>query len=201
MSAPLWIFGYGSLVFRPAFPFLARHIAWLDGYERRFWQASTDHRGTPAAPGRVVTLVRRRDARCGGVAYLVAAADRERVLSYLDVREIGGYERLDISLRLGAGVEERGGLLRRVDDGASDGDHGMTVSALVYFAGPANPQYVGSGESADIIAIARTRIGPSGTNRDYVLQLAQALRSLQIDDPHVAEIAAGVVDGDVAADG
>ena len=73
MSRPLWIFGYGSLVWRPDIPHDERRPAWIRGFARRFWQGSTDHRGVPEAPGRVVTLVRDEAARCWGAAYRVAA--------------------------------------------------------------------------------------------------------------------------------
>jgi cation transport regulator ChaC len=71
MREALWIFGYGSLVWRPSFPFAERRGAWIDGFARRFWQGSTDHRGVPGAPGRVVTLEPDARARCFGVAYRV----------------------------------------------------------------------------------------------------------------------------------
>lgn len=84
-----WVFGYGSLIYKVDFPFQEREVATLRGWERRFWQGSHDHRGTPEAPGRVVTLVRAADALCRGVAYLV---DHE-VFDHLDHREKNGYER------------------------------------------------------------------------------------------------------------
>ena len=72
MREALWIFGYGSLVWRPSFPFAERRGAWIDGFARRFWQGSTDHRGVPGAPGRVVTLEHATGARCFGAAYRIS---------------------------------------------------------------------------------------------------------------------------------
>ena len=109
----LWIFGYGSLVWRPAFSHLRRRPAYIDGYARRFWQGSTDHRGVPGRPGRVVTLISDthgsvssesnfRAVRCWGTAYEVPVADPNGVLAGLDHRERGGYERLELEVLLGA---------------------------------------------------------------------------------------------------
>jgi len=75
---PLWIFGYGSLVWRPSFPHRERRPAILSGFARRFWQGSTDHRGVPGAPGRVVTLVAEAGAECWGMVYAVAGREVAR---------------------------------------------------------------------------------------------------------------------------
>ena len=82
-----WIFGYGSLLWRPGFRFAERQPAVLRGWMRRFWQASPDHRGAPEAPGRVVTLRRAADSSCWGMAFRVAGPDRADVLAALDHRE------------------------------------------------------------------------------------------------------------------
>lgn len=167
----MWIFGYGSLIFRPSFPFAERRDAWLSGFSRRFWQASPDHRGVPEAPGRVVTLVRDPAARTWGVAYRIATADVDDVLAHLDHREQNGYERHDVALETRAGE----------------------VGATLWLAGPDNPSWRGGEPAAAIAAIARRAVGPSGSNRDYVERLAAALRDAGERDEHVEEIHALVV--------
>lgn len=160
-NEPKWVFGYGSLIYKVDFPFLQRETARITGWKRRFWQGSHDHRGTPEAPGRVVTLVPARGVICKGIAYLV----EPRVFEHLDHREKNGYQRHDIEIVL---------------DGLQ-----TAVQGLLYVASPENPAFLGPApieELADHIASAH---GPSGSNRDYLLQLADALRTLEDEDPHV----------------
>lgn len=167
-TADVWVFGYGSLVWRPDFPFAERRPAFIRGWARRFWQGSTDHRGVPGAPGRVVTLVPQAGAECRGMAYLIAREEREAVLAHLDYREKGGY-RMDR-------------ILLHFADGSPPAE------GLVYHATPDNPNYLGP---AAPDAIARQVIasrGPSGPNVDYVLRLAEALRAIGAEDLHVFEI-------------
>ncbi len=169
-SAPRWIFGYGSLVWRPAFEHLEASPAMLRGFARRFWQGSTDHRGVPGAPGRVVTLVRDERAECVGVAYRVSESVWSDVIGALDHREKGGYERHEVTLSL---LPDRG-----------------AVDALVYVAGATNPNYLGPAESEAIVSQIAGARGPSGPNDEYLLRLEEALRALGADDPHVFELAA-----------
>ena len=82
-----WIFAYGSLIWRPDFAFVDRRRVHLPGFTRRFWQGSHDHRGTPDAPGRVVTLIQDEQASCHGMAYLI---NDEAVFRALDHREKNG---------------------------------------------------------------------------------------------------------------
>jgi cation transport protein ChaC len=162
-TAAVWVFGYGSLIWKADFPFLERRRAAIHGWERRFWQGSHDHRGTPEAPGRVVTLVSVPGQVCIGMAYQVTPD----VFAHLDHREKNGYARVETTLHF---------------------DDGSVAAGLVYVAPESNEAFLGPA-SEDQIAhqIARSH-GPSGTNRDYLLELAIALRSLGADDPHVFAI-------------
>lgn len=162
-AAQVWVFGYGSLIYKADFAYLERHPAAIEGWTRRFWQGSHDHRGTPDAPGRVVTLIAAHGARCHGMAYRVA----RDTLAHLDVREKNGYLRVITPLQL---------------------DDGRHVDGLVYIATADNAAFLGSAPEAEIAHhIARSR-GPSGSNRDYLLHLAEALRAMGADDPHVFAI-------------
>lgn len=169
--APLWIFGYGSLLFRPDFPYEERLPAEVRGFVRRLDQGSPDHRGTPERLGRVVTLLRADDpaATCGGAVYRVADAHAAEVLALLDHREKGGYERLLVEARL-----------------LGRDDH---VQATTWIASPDNPYHLGPESLPAMVAQIREATGPSGRNVDYVLRLAATLDDLGIVDPHVAEIA------------
>lgn len=161
--ADVWVFGYGSLIYKADFAYLERHPAAIEGWARRFWQGSHDHRGTPDAPGRVVTLIAAPGALCHGMAYRVA----RDTLAHLDVREKNGYLRFIAKLQL---------------------DDGREVDGLVYIATEDNAAFLGPAPEAQIARhIARSH-GPSGANRDYLLQLAAALRALRRDDPHVFDI-------------
>lgn len=162
----LWIFGYGSLVWRPDFPYADKRACFVTGYRRRFWQGSTDHRGVPGAPGRVVTLLPREGERCWGVAFRVPEEESERVLARLDHREKGGYERFVTPVRE-ASCEE------------------PFAEALVYVATPDNANYLGCAPLPAIADQIVSSRGPSGANAEYVLNLAEALRSMGARDDHV----------------
>ncbi|MFT6307334.1 MAG: cation transport protein ChaC, partial [Halioglobus sp.] len=106
-AANLWVFGYGSLIWRPGFAFAEKRLATVVGYRRRFCQASHDHRGTPDRPGRVVTLSPDSDSQCEGMAFKLEESV-EDVLKLLDIREQDGYERQSLALTFRDGSIEQG---------------------------------------------------------------------------------------------
>ncbi len=174
----LWIFGYGSLLFRPDFPFEERRPARIQGFTRRLDQGSPDHRGTPERLGRVATLVRDAGAWVGGAVHRVAARDEERVLAQLDHREQGGYERVTIAA-----------LPIDRDSTTESAREGEAITATTWIATPDNPYHLGSEPLAVMVAQIRAATGPSGPNVEYVLRLAAALHALGIEDPHVDALA------------
>lgn len=159
-----WVFGYGSLIYKVDFPYRRREVATIEDWARRFWQGSHDHRGTPGAPGRVATLIPSPGSVCRGMAYRV---DPD-VFEHLDHREKNGYERHRVRMTLLESVKVVTGTLYV----ASRDNHA--------FLGPTDPEAM-----ARHIAGAR---GPSGSNRDYLLELAAALRRIGEEDEHVADL-------------
>lgn len=160
----MWVFGYGSIIWRPGFAYIDAKPGFVHGWTRRFFQGSTDHRGVPGAPGRVVTLLEAPAERTWGRVYELAPEVAGQVLEDLDVREQGGYIRADLEVWL------------------EDDDH---VSALTYIATPQNANYLGEASIEEIAQQILTAQGPSGPNLEYALRLAQALREMGADDPHV----------------
>jgi len=171
-AATDWVFGYGSLIYKVDFPYLRREVASISGWKRRFWQGSHDHRGTPDAPGRVVTLLPSPGTTCRGMASEVDHA----VYEHLDHREKNGYQRHRIDIEL---IEA-----------------GVTVEGTLYVAGTDNPAYLGPADPAAIAEHILGARGPSGSNREYLLRLDEALREIGEQDPHVAELARRITDGD-----
>lgn len=194
------VFGYGSLVFRPGFPYRKSATGYIEGFRRVFYQGSTDHRGVPGAPGRVVTLERRPGAICWGRIYWVASEDTEEVLAALDHREQGGYERDSVTV-FGLRADTRGAtnpadFIDTVDAGGAvaPAEGSDLDDVLVYRATPDNAEYLGPAPLDAMVAQIAASRGPSGPNPEYVLRLADALRRLvpaatQHHDAHVFELA------------
>ena len=166
-----WVFGYGSLIWRTDFPYLDCRQAFIRGHARRFWQGSPDRRGIPGAPGRVVTLVDAPGELCWGHAYRLDPNQEIEILSGLDHREKGGYERLELPVYF---------------------DRRTSVPGITYHASTSNPNYLGEASIREIALQVVSAGGPSGPNTEYVLHLQESLSAMQAGDPHVDAVASMV---------
>jgi len=167
----IWLFGYGSLIYKVDFPYLEKVPATIKGWQRKFWQGSDDHRGTPQNPGRVVTLIPSKSNECVGMAFKIT----HDVFDHLDHREKNGYLRYEIDIYL--------------DSLSQEGKKPpKCIKGIVYIASEDNEAFLGYATELNIARHINQSSGPSGHNRDYVFQLADALKALGDKDAHVFAI-------------
>ena len=205
----MWLFGYGSLIWKidfeyerkvPGLLFLvkcssmskqlpaltnATNLAYIEGYVRRFWQGSHDHRGTPENPGRVVSCFRYNAwktmddihpatsaERCYGMAFKIHEKDAENVRKHLDFREKNGYS------------------IDHVRVLCPETDQVIAIDALLYVATHDNEAFLGPAPLNDMAAQILTSRGPSGANVEYLLELCAALRDLYptVNDIHLNDL-------------
>lgn len=178
-ASDLWVFAYGSLMWRPGFDHAERVRAALRGHARRFCLDSVVYRGRPGAPGLVLALDPDPAAICRGVAYRVPAAEREAALAYLRERELVTYAYreafLEIEIARGRGVE--------------------AVEAVTYVIDPGHEQYRGFLSPAEQAAIIARAAGEAGTNAEYLANTIRHLAEEEIVDEdlsHLAELVRGI---------
>ena len=155
----LWVFGYGSLMWRPGFDFIERVPARLIGLHRALCVYSFVHRGTPERPGLVLGLD--RGGMCRGIAFRVAAAARAATVAYLRSREQVTTVYLETLRRIELEEEAR-----------------RQVRALCFIVDRSHVQYAGRLTLDECLHHVRQGHGSSGANRDYVIETARALEAL-----------------------
>ncbi len=155
----LWVFGYGSLMWRPGFAYLERVPARLIGLHRSLCVFSFVHRGTPERPGLVLGLD--RGGMCRGIAFRVAAAARHETVEYLRERE----QVTSVYVETSRQVDLEDKTRRR-------------VRALCYIVDRSHVQYAGRLTLAESLHHVRQGHGKSGANRDYVIETVRALEAL-----------------------
>jgi cation transport protein ChaC len=178
MSVERWVFGYGSLMWRPGFPFLERQSATLHGRRRAFCIYSVHHRGTYERPGLVLGLAPGGAVR--GAAYRVAEADWPETYAYLREREQPTETYIEA----------------RADIRLADG---RRVETLVFLSDVKHPQWAGAltlARQADLIAGA---VGLSGRNVDYLSDLVAHLREEGVRDRSMETLLAMVEERERAA--
>ncbi len=161
-AADMWVFGYGSLMWRPGFEHVERIEALLRGYRRRLCVVSRHHRGTAARPGLVMGLD--RGGACRGVAYRVPASAVDETLAYLDEREIAHYpvyRRTRVTVDLGAGGR---------------------MPAVTYTVDRREADYAGALTVAEQAALVAGAEGISGHNADYLRQTVDHIHAMGLRD-------------------
>jgi len=167
----LWIFGYGSLIWKPGFDYLEARTAKLIGEHRALCIYSFVHRGTPEKPGLVLGLD--RGGACQGMAYRVAEQKRDEIIAYLRAREqvTSVYREVIRSVWLGGDARDR-------------------VSAVAYVADRGHEQYAGRLSLAEQLHLVRGGHGSSGANDEYVIATVAALEAMNIRDGQLHRLAA-----------
>jgi cation transport protein ChaC len=169
-SGDLWVFGYGSLMWRPGFDFIEQVPARLIGEHRALCVYSFDHRGTPEKPGLVLGLD--RGGACRGIAFRVAASRRKATITYLREREQTTHVYREVMRSVWLENEAR-----------------LRVSAMAYVVDRGHVQYAGRLTLAEQVRYVRQGHGRSGNNRDYVLSTVKSIEAQGFRDPKLHQLA------------
>ncbi len=162
-----WVFGYGSLMWNPGFPYEDHRQAMVSGYRRSLCVRSWVHRGTREKPGLVLGLD--RGGSCKGMAFRVSRENRDTVIAYLRERELVTRVYLEKTLPM------------RLEDG-------RRLTALTYVIDRSHEQYAGDLSESESAAIVLSAKGLSGSNPDYVMNTLAHLRQMKIHDHRMEAI-------------
>ena len=163
----LWIFAYGSLMWRPDFAFVERVRARLFGYHRALCIYSHHHRGTEQRPGLVLGLD--RGGSCVGQCFRIAAPARAATLDAVRRRELisGVYAEIAAPVRLA---------------------DGRRLAAVAYVALRGHPQYAGALDEAAVARHVAQGHGTGGPNIDYLRNTQAHLAEMGIRDERLAAV-------------
>ena len=174
----LWVFGYGSLMWKPGFEYLERRIARLDGFARRFALTSRHYRGTPEKPGLVLGLDWAPGTSCTGMAFRICPTRDREVRDYLHERELISYAYFETRYPV-----------TLLCDGPGQGE---TREALCYVVDRSHPQYAGGLDRETQAGIIAGAVGPSGPNAEYLQNTLTHLAELGLADPELDALGAMV---------
>jgi len=165
---PLWVFGYGSLIWNPGFPVAQTAHARLIGWRRSFCMSSIHHRGTPEAPGLVLALDQAENAHCDGVAFRVTDGHESATLEYLRERELvsSAYLETRQTVHVSAG--------------------GTLENVLTFVIDPDHCQYRGDLDLETQAQIIARAVGGRGPNDEYLINTAEHLHQIGVPDAELS---------------
>ena len=169
----IWVFGYGSLMWRPGFAFVERVDTRVHGYHRQFCVWSHRYRGSPRSPGLVLGLD--RGGSCRGIAYRIAPDQAAKVLAYLDEREMI------------TGVYQPSRLAMSVINGETTG---RRITAQSYVVDRAHPQYAGALTTEELAALVIQGVGTAGPCLEYLINTVEHLTEIGMPDRRLEKLLA-----------
>ncbi len=164
----LWIFGYGSLIWNPAFEFAEQRKCWISGFEKKFCFWTMLSRGTAENPGLMMGLI--EGGQCNGMAFRI---EREKAVTELDIlfrREMSFYVYKPTWLD------------------ARCVDTGVVFKTLTFVVDTSNERYDNNLSRAEIVRTIATAEGPLGRNCDYLFQLSEKLQELGYVEDELEEL-------------
>lgn len=179
MREGLWVFGYGSLMWRQGFPHVESRQAVLRGWHRALCITSIEHRGTAERPGVVLGLD--RGGVCRGLVFRVPARQVARTLDYLNDREMGTYSYRQVFLP----VWTPKGVVR----------------AFTHVVERDHPHYAGELTDSERVQRIAAAIGKSGRNIDYMTHTLSHLADLGVRDRRLEAIHAAALIASVQVSG
>ena len=174
MNGPMWVFAYGSLMWRPGFDAAECQPALLRGLHRCFCVVSHVHRGTPEQPGLVAGLD--LGGACRGLALRVHEGEETTVLDYLRAREQPTMVYRETTRRV-----------EFVDLQSQSG--GGEARALCFVVDRGHHQYSGPLSLDQQARLVRSGVGRSGRSIDYLEEMVSCLAELGIRDAGLARLA------------
>ncbi len=174
MNDGFWVFGYGSLMWKPGFDAAEARMARLHGYKRAFALSSVHYRGTPERPGLVLGLDWEPASDCTGMALRIGPGEADEVRHYLAERELVSRAYFEVSHEI-----------TLLCPGSGEGE---SVDAICFILDRTHPQYAGGMALEDQAVVICEAAGPTGTNRDYLFKTVEHLRELGVGDPELFEL-------------
>ncbi len=159
---PLWLFAYGSLIWKPEVEHIEHVPATATGWHRRFCMQLNRWRGTNEVPGLMMALD--RGGSCAGVAYRLPDDDHHGQIVRLLMRETDGNPATNVPRWISVATP-RG-----------------PARALTFVASPRGPRYAGRLPLPEVARTVARAAGHWGSGAQYLYNTVRHLEEYGIRD-------------------